>query len=79
MDDLFDEDTGVTAPFEPVDKELLLDVASLGIVPDDLGGLAFGPDLPDGRKLLVMVSGNNFSSGQATQFLAFAVDIERTG
>lgn len=79
VDDLFDEGTGATVPFEPVDKELLLDFASLGLVPDNLEGLAFGPDLPDGRKLLVVVSDNNFSPAQVTQLIAFAVEIERTG
>ncbi len=79
VDDLFDEGTGVKVPFEPVDKELLLDFASLGLVPDNLEGLAFGPDLPDGRKLLVVVSDNNFSPAQVTQLIAFAVEIERTG
>lgn len=76
-DDLFDEDTGTpTVPFEPVGKRRLLDVASLGIVPDNLEGLAFGPDLPDGRKLLIVVSDNNFSPGQVTQFVALAIDVE---
>lgn len=79
VDALVDPTTGTTVPFTPVDKRLLLDIGSLGIVPDNLEGLAFGPDLPDGRKLLIVVSDNNFSSGQVTQFLAFAVDLDATG
>ena len=38
-------------------------------------GMTFGPDLADGRRLLVIVSDNNFSAGQFTQFIALAVDI----
>lgn len=79
IDDLFDEVTGTAVPFDPVDKRLLLDFASLGLVPDNLEGLAFGPDLPDGRKLLIVVSDNNFSAAQVTQFIALAVEIEDVG
>lgn len=78
IDDLFNEGTGTTVPFEPVEKRLLLDFASLGLVPDNLEGLAFGPDLPDGRKLLIVVSDNNFSPAQVTQFIALAVDVRET-
>lgn len=76
IDDLFDEATATPVPFDPVDKRLLLDIADVGVVPDNLEGLAFGPDLPDGRKLLIVVSDNNFSPGQVTQFLAFAVEVD---
>jgi len=58
-----------------VEKELLLDVAALGVVPDNLEGLAFGPDLPDGRRLLLLVADDNFAYPlQRSQVLAFAVD-----
>jgi hypothetical protein len=36
--------------------------------------MTFGPELPDGRRTLVLVSDDNFSETQVTQFLAFAVD-----
>jgi hypothetical protein len=74
FDDLFIESTGTTVPFEPVDKRFLLDFGDF-VVPDNLEGLAFGPDLPDGRKLLTVVSDNNFASSQVTQFIAFAVSL----
>jgi len=35
--------------------------------------MTFGPDLPDGRRSLIMVSDNNFAPSQFTQFLLFAV------
>lgn len=66
-------------PFEidpPVAKRELLDVGSLGIVPDNLEGMTFGPYLPDGRRTLILVSDNNFSDTQVTQFVALAVDFE---
>jgi hypothetical protein len=38
--------------------------------------MAFGPDLPDGRRLLLLVADNNFSRGQRTLFAALAVPPE---
>ncbi len=58
----------------PLRKELVLDFDELGIVLDNVEGMAFGPDLPDGRRTLVFVSDDNFSETQVGQFLAFAVD-----
>lgn len=59
---------------QPVSKRLLLDFATLGVPVDNLEGMAFGPDLPDGRRLLLVVSDNNFNADtQITQFLAFAL------
>jgi hypothetical protein len=56
-----------------VKKTLLLDLDDLGIPLDNVEGMAFGPDLPDGRRSLLLVSDNNFSAAQFTQFLLFAV------
>ncbi|MBW4664512.1 MAG: esterase-like activity of phytase family protein [Chroococcus sp. CMT-3BRIN-NPC107] len=55
-------------------KELLLDFDELNITLDNIEGLTFGPDLPDGRRSLIVVSDNNFSSTQFTQVLAFSVE-----
>lgn len=64
-------------PFDPVTKRLILNVeADLGIEPDNLEGMAFGPPLPDGRLPLILVSDNNFSPLQVTQFIALAVELE---
>ena len=57
----------------PAQKTLLLDLGTLGIPLDNVEGMTFGPDLPDGRRSLVMVSDNNFAASQFTQFLLFAV------
>lgn len=58
---------------QAVAKTLLLDLDTLGIPLDNVEGMAFGPDLPDGRRSLLLVSDNNFSPAQFTQFLLFAV------
>jgi hypothetical protein len=57
----------------PVEKTLLLDLDVLGIPLDNIEGMTFGPDLPDGRRSLILVSDNNFSPAAFTQFLLFAV------
>jgi hypothetical protein len=58
----------------PVKKTLLLDLGTLGIPLDNIEGMTIGPKLPDGRSSLVLVSDNNFSPVQFTQFLLFALD-----
>jgi hypothetical protein len=63
--------------FVPVEKQFLLDVQTdLGIVPDNLEGMAFGPPLPDGRLPLILVSDNNFDPAAVTQFIVLAVTLE---
>ena len=63
--------------FTPVTKRLILDVETdLGIEPDNIEGMTFGPALPDGRLPLILVSDNNFAASQTTQFIALAVDLE---
>jgi 3-phytase len=57
----------------PLRKELVLDLDDLGTTLDNQEGLTFGPNLPDGRRTLVLISDDNFSETQVTQFLAFAV------
>jgi hypothetical protein len=63
----------------PVTKQRLADFgelgASLGIAPDNLEGMAFGPQLADGRQLLLVVSDNNFNPEQTTQLWALAIKI----
>jgi hypothetical protein len=55
----------------------VLDVQTdLGIVPDNLEGMAFGPLLPDGRLPLILVSDNNFDTAAVTQFIVLAVTLE---
>ena len=68
-------------PYTPVQKTLLLDFDSLrgsltdGIV-DNIEGMSFGPLLENGKRSLVVISDNNFSSfgPQLTQLIVFQVD-----
>ena len=69
----FDSLATLLAGIEPVEKRLLLNLDALGIPLDNVEGITFGPNLPDGRRSLVLVSDNNFSPAAFTQFLLFAV------
>lgn len=60
-------------PLKPVKKTLLLNMDTLGIYTDNIEGVTFGPDLPNGHKTLVFVSDNNFSILEKTQFLLFEI------
>jgi len=63
--------------FTPVTKRLILNVEDdLGIEPDNIEGMAFGPALPDGRLPLILVSDNNFAVNQTTQFIVLAVELD---
>jgi len=65
---------------KPVKKTLLVDVLEgrYGIkgpaCPEKMEGLAFGPDLPDGRRLLVLACDSDFDETRSTMFYAFALD-----
>jgi predicted extracellular nuclease len=57
----------------PLAKLLVADIGELGVVPDNVEGMALGPVLDDGRRLLVLISDNNFQpSVQDNQILLFA-------
>jgi hypothetical protein len=56
--------------YTPVRKTLVFDLARAGFTPDNLEGMAFGPDLPDGSRTLVLVSDNNFELLEQTQLVA---------
>jgi hypothetical protein len=62
---------------KPAQKRLLADLRSLKIPLDNLEGMTLGPMLPDGRQTLIMVSDNNFSPLQVTQFLAFGLRMSK--
>ena len=55
-------------------KTLLVDLPSAGDPLDNVEGITLGPKLPDGRQSLLLVSDDNFSPQQITQFVAFACD-----
>jgi 3-phytase len=68
-----DSIAGSLGTLRPARKTLLLDLRTLGIPLDNVEGMTIGPDLPDGRRSLVLVSDNNFAANQFTQFLLFAL------
>jgi hypothetical protein len=70
----FDSLATLLAGLRPAEKTLLLNLDALGIPLDNVEGMTFGPNLPNGRRSLVLVSDNNFSPAAFTQFLLFAVD-----
>jgi hypothetical protein len=81
-------DSLATSEVEPVQKELLVDLADCpsggattapGAVQsnpllDNFEALTLGPVLPDGRQSLVLASDDNFSGGQTTRLVVLAVD-----
>ena len=69
-------DGGSPIPLTSVSQRQVFAFDDLGIPIDNIEGMTFGPPLPDGRQTLLIVSDNNFSAGQFTQFIALAVDIE---
>ena len=60
------------ATVTPVRKTLVADLTRTRLPQENYEGFAFGPPLPDGRRLLVLVGDNNFSRAQATIIAAFA-------
>jgi hypothetical protein len=68
-----------SAGFKPVSKMLFIDLLdpAYGLAgaafPEKIEGLAFGPDLPDGRHVLYVTSDNDLSSTKPTWFYAFAI------
>jgi hypothetical protein len=66
--------------YQPLSKRLILNLDKLpalgsAALPkiDNIEGMSFGPDLPNGHRTLVLVSDNNFNPDQITQFLAFEI------
>lgn len=63
----------------PVSKRVFIDLLdpAFGLagenLPEKIEGLAFGPNLQDGRRLLVVCSDNDFVEANASQFYLFAI------
>ncbi|MCP4200991.1 MAG: esterase-like activity of phytase family protein [bacterium] len=68
-------DGGSPIAFTPVSQREIFAFDDLSIPIDNIEGMTFGPPLPDGRQTLVIVSDNNFSAGQFTQFVVLALDV----
>jgi hypothetical protein len=72
--------TGIPSGVTPVRKTLFLDLLDPAFAlagpnfPEKIEGLAFGPDLPDGRHVLIVSSDNDFISTQDSQLFVFAID-----
>ena len=47
---------------------------NLSAIPEKVEGLAWGPDLSDGRHVLYVISDNDLNPSLATQIYAFAID-----
>jgi hypothetical protein len=60
---------------QSIKKELVFDLKQLDIYIDNLEGMALGGRLPDGSQTLLLVSDNNFSKRQITQFLLFKIKV----
>jgi hypothetical protein len=71
-------DGGGNLEIRPVRKTLFIDLLAAGIgnMPEKVEGLTFGPDLDDGRRLLIATVDNDFSRTLPSRFWAFAVDPE---
>lgn len=72
--------SGIPAAVTPVDKQAFIDMLDpvFGLAgasfPEKIEGLAFGPDLADGRHLLIVTNDNDFAAAQPSKFFAFAID-----
>ena len=72
--------TGIPAGVMPVTKSLFLNLLdpAHGLAganfPEKIEGLAFGPDLADGRHRLLVATDNDFEATQPTRIFAFAID-----
>jgi len=63
-----------TSPPSPAaTKRLVLNMNDLKLFIDNIEGVTFGPDLPNGHHTLLFVSDNNFSPLEKMQFLWFEV------
>jgi hypothetical protein len=71
-------DLDEAAPVREASKALVLDLdevaGSEGLTLDNIEGMTLGPRLPDGSRALLLVSDNNFTPGQVSQFLLFSAD-----
>jgi hypothetical protein len=73
--DVLARDALTEGAVRPMTKQLLADLSDVPGLPrvDNVEGITLGPRLADGRRTLVLVSDDNFSTLQVTQFIAFAV------
>lgn len=66
---------GDLSNLRPIQKQLVVNIADLGIEPDNLEGMTLGPRLPDGSQSLILISDNNFAADRATQILLLRLQL----
>lgn len=72
-------DTLSAGGYAPMSKQLLLDLGTIRnddnslLILDNIEGITWGPTLANGNPTLLLVSDNNFSATQFTQFIALEV------
>jgi len=59
-----------------LDPAFGLQLNNANAIAEKIEGLAWGPDLADGRHLLYVVSDNDLNPNVATQIFAFAIDAD---
>ena len=69
--DVLDMPSMKDAKLTPMSKSLAVDLSTApGLpAPDNVEGITLGPTLPNGRRSVVLVTDNNFSPTQVTEFL----------
>lgn len=72
--DVLGRDALGAAPVAAMRKRLVVDLADVRGLPriDNVEGITLGPRLADGRRLVLLISDDNFSASQVTQVIAFA-------
>lgn len=66
---------GDTSNINPIQKQLVLDLATLGIPLQNYEAMSFGPRLPNGHQSLLLMSDDNFVPEQATRLLVFDLNV----
>lgn len=62
---------GDVSTIQPIQKRLLLNLASADLPLDNFEGMTLGPDLSGGDRSLILISDNNFEAQLPTQILVF--------
>jgi len=65
------------AAYQPMKKTLLVNMDQLRIYTDNIEGITLGPVLPNGNRSVILVSDNNFSPLQQTQFMLLELITEK--
>lgn len=71
--DIKNVDALANIDYTSASKKLILDFSDFKQNIDNIEGMTFGPDFPDGSKSLLFVSDDNFNKKQETQLWLFSV------